>query len=101
MGANHAITIKEGFGFTSQGLPMETGETEYTHFTPYHPPPFPSWFADLLQLEANNNMNLSFYQSNSIYRLIKEDEADKDNVTHLKNKEDLSEFVVTCFWKPV
>lgn len=95
--ANHTINIKEGFGFSSQGLPIEHAETVYTHFTPYHAPPFPSGMAALLQLDANNKKNMSLYQYKGNYRLIKEDEADKDNDTHLKNKEDLSEFVVTLF----
>lgn len=94
-GANHTITIKEGFGFTSQGLPIEHPETVYTHFTPYTPPPFPSGLSALLQLDPKNSKNFSFYQSMGVCRLIKEDEADKDNDTHLKNKEDISGFVAT------
>lgn len=96
-GANHTITIKKGFGFTSMGLPLEHAETVYTHFSPYHLPHFPSDLSDLLQLDANNTKNIPFYQSKGIYRLIKEGEGGKDNGTHLKNKEDLSEFVVTLF----
>lgn len=95
MGGNHTITIKDGFGFTSQGLPIEHPVTVYTNFTPYTPPPYPSELAALIQLDESNKISL--YRSKEIYRLIKKDEADKDNDTHLKHKEDLAEFVVTLF----
>jgi hypothetical protein len=35
--ANHSITIKAGYGYTSQGLPIEHAETVFTHCTPYSP----------------------------------------------------------------
>ncbi|WP_163379594.1 hypothetical protein [Cyclobacterium sp. SYSU L10401] len=98
-GANHTITIKEGFGFTSRGLPIEHPETVYTHFTPYSPPPFPSELAALIQLGESNKKSL--YRSKEIYRLIKKGEADKDNDTHLKHKEDLAGFVVTLVLEAV
>jgi hypothetical protein len=97
IGANHTITIKDGYGFTSHGLPIEHAETVYTHYTPYSPPPFHSSLSDLVQIDAKIAANMAIYRSKGIFKLIKAGEEDRATDTHIKRLEDISKFVVILF----